>query len=81
MTKKKAIIKDANGDVVSEIVSQQHKYRYVMVPVKPEIKVDLIELCKLSGGSHRSQGAMVGKLVRDALAKARTEIQERKPSR
>lgn len=61
--KNKAIVTDANGDVVAEI----SKYRYVMIPVDPSIKLDLIRLCKLHGGSSRSQGAMVGKLVRDAL--------------
>ncbi len=66
---KNVVIKDANGDVVAEI----SKYRYVMIPVEPAIKSDLKELCKLSGGSLRSQGAMVGKLVREALAKKRLE--------
>lgn len=66
---KKAVIKDANGEVVAEI----SKYRYVMIPVEPAIKADLKELCKLSGGSLRSQGAMVGKLVREALAKKKSE--------
>ena len=59
----KAVVTDADGQVVAEIT----KYRYVMIPVDPSIKVDLIRLCKLHGGSKRSQGAMVGKLVRDAL--------------
>lgn len=68
--KKKAVIKDANGEVVAEI----SKYRYVMIPVEPAIKSDLKELCKLSGVSLRSQGAMVGKLVREALAKKKLEI-------
>lgn len=58
-----AIVTDANGEVVAEIT----KFRYVMIPVDPNVKRDLIRLCKLSGGSSRSQGAMVGKLVRDAL--------------
>lgn len=66
---KKVVIKDANGEVVAEI----GKYRYVMIPVDPAIKSDLKELCKLSGGSLRSQGAMVGKLVREALAKKKSE--------
>jgi len=67
--KKKLVIKDASGGVVAEI----GKYRYVMIPVDPAIKSDLKELCKLSGGSLRSQGAMVGKLVREALAKKKSE--------
>lgn len=61
--KRKAIVTDANGEVVAEIT----KYRYVMIPVDPETKRDLKRLCKLHGSSERSQGAMVTKLVRDAL--------------
>lgn len=67
--KKKVVIQDGNGEVIAEI----SKYRYVMIPVEPSIKSDLKELCKLSGGSLRSQGAMVGKLVREALAKKKLE--------
>lgn len=68
--KKKIIIKDASGKVIAEI----NKPRYVMIPVEPAIKADLKELCKLSGGGLRSQGAMTGKLIREALAKKKLEI-------
>jgi hypothetical protein len=62
---KKLIVKDASGVTVAEIV----KGRHTMIPVEPQVKADLIRLCIANGGGVRSQGAMVKRLVNEALAK------------
>ncbi len=62
---KKGFVKDASGAVVAKIT----KYRYVMIPVDPTVKIKIKRLCKLAGASNRSQGAMVEKLVNQELAK------------
>ncbi len=59
----KVIVKDASGSVISEV----EKTKYTMIPVDYPTKHDLIRLCIATGGSKRSQGAMVRKLVRAEL--------------
>lgn len=61
----KAIVKDASGDVVSEI----GKTKYTMIPVDYQTKRDLIKICIANGGNKRSQGSMVRKLVKAELAR------------
>lgn len=67
----KAVIKDASGDIVTEV----EKGLYVTIPVDPQTKENLIRLCIAKGGSKRSQGAMVRMLVNDAMAKQKMEDQ------
>lgn len=69
----KAVVKDASGGTVAII-----EPRYKMVPFDIPTHDNLLELCRLRGFGKRGQGAMMRILVRDALAKARTEIQESK---
>jgi|GEM_PF-3997671 len=61
----KILVIDMHGKKVAEV----RKARYIMIPVDPQTKANVIRLCIANGGNARSQGAMVKRLVDEALEK------------
>jgi len=66
MTKAKkqtVIVKDATGDVVAEVASEQ---RYRNIPVDRITHKKLMELCDVRGFGQRGQGALVRILINNS---------------
>lgn len=67
-----AIVTDAQGALIAEI----NEPKFTTIPVDFETKADVIWLCIATGGSKRSQGAMVKKIVKEAKAQMQEKMQK-----